>query len=104
MTTAQRIRRKRQAASEKGKRGNEVKRALMFERRAAAVECGTIVFDGPAFGGRHIITLYAPDEDTATVLIDIDGIPHTPRTLRGLKRIIGERIWKDIAPTPWSTP
>lgn len=57
----------------------------------AAIEVGMIQFSGLMFGGEHILRCLSRSEKNH-LLIEIDGRPHKPRTLRGLLALIAKRL------------
>lgn len=73
-------------------------RAAKERKRLAVVETidwvGRIRFDGPMFGGcEHVIRVAARGDDAA-LLVEVDGRPFRPLTLRGLRGILARRLWR----------
>lgn len=62
-----------------------------IEDAANDVEVGTIIFNGPMFNGRHILTLFARDGEKH-LFPTVDSRPFKPVTIKGLRRMIAERI------------
>lgn len=89
-----RLRLKREAISKKrskqGKYGNEVKRRMMQERGYNLDVVGRM--ETSAIFGEHVIELLACDDEHC--LLMVDGEIRRPRTCAGVKRVIGEWIWK----------
>lgn len=61
--------------------------------------CGTVTFEGPAFGGRHAVRLLAAG-DATHVLLEVDGRLTCSKTVRGARSLILRRISRLITPTP----
>lgn len=62
---------------------------------ADAVWVGSVTFDGPAFGGKHVIDCFQSDSfDETRMMIRIDGTAKIPRTPRGLVRIVCKRLFR----------
>ena len=77
--------------SERGKRGNEVKRQRMREQASKMTVVATVKTDGSL--GEHLIELIdggAP----MVVWIRFDGKTYRPRTARGFVSLLGRRIWR----------
>lgn len=70
--------------------GKERKR----QEEAVAASCvGTIVFDGPMFGGSHTLRcLVSESYSEDRMMIEIDGLNHRPRTYRGVMRLLSHRL------------
>ena len=62
-----------------------------MERSEAAEEVGTIIFNGPCFGGEHTLRLLHRDGE-AKLLLEVDGKAFRPLTRRGIRKILAERI------------
>ena len=68
------------------------------ERKRQAEACdaehvGTVIFDGPLFGGRHVMRcLYRCGYSETHLMVEIDGVAFKPLTRRGIDRIIARRI------------
>lgn len=68
------------------------KARLRLARVQESVEVGVIRFSGPMFGGaEHVLRCLVRDADPA-LLIEIDGLAHRPRSIRGLRKLLAERI------------
>lgn len=77
--------------SEQGNRGNEVKRSMMKKRGSDLEVVGWMRTGGNL--GDHFIEVLACDDPTH-VWIKVDGVLRAPRTCAGVKRIVGEWLWK----------
>ena len=53
MASATYIRKRREKAQERSRKGVEARERKRLERTSDAECVGTVVFDGPMFGGRH---------------------------------------------------
>lgn len=69
------------------------KERLRMERAVAAVEAGRVTFEGPCFGGRHVIR-YLDAGDESRLWLEVDGKPVRPRTWRGLMRLVVKRVMR----------
>lgn len=84
----------KKSASERGKLGVQKRRENIMAQGRESVCVGEIIFRGPLFGNAEHIIRCLTHEDREYLLREIDGVLYTPVTLRGLKRIIADRIWK----------
>lgn len=59
-----------------------------------AAECvGTVTFDGPMFGGVHVMRcLFSEDYSDRYLMIDVDGAAFRPLTVEGVRKLIAKRI------------
>lgn len=69
----------------------EAKARKRRETAATDIEVGTIIFNGPMFNGRHIMTLFARAGEPH-LFPTVDSKPFRPVTIRGLRRMIAKRI------------
>jgi hypothetical protein len=84
-------------------------RAAKERRRredAQAAECvGVVTFEGPMFGGKHELRcLYLPSYSETHLMIEIDGRPHRPRTVRGVVGVLAKRLFAGSMRRTDSTP
>ena len=80
--------------SEMGKRGNKVKRDRMAENALEMRVTGTMTTTG--IFGDHFIELLVDDYDPLNCWMRVDGEIRRPRTCAGVKRIVGEWIFRKI--------
>jgi len=78
--------------SKRGSYGNEVKRRKMAEHASALRVTGTMITSG-VFGD-HCIELLADYTDPIHCWMRVDGELRNPRTCAGVKRIVGEWLWR----------
>ena len=98
-----RLRERQLRRSRLGVEARERKRQAEAE---AAVCLGTIVFDGPTFGGTHTLRLlHSPTYSERHLMVEIDGQAHAPRTRSGIVKVVASRICREMdvkrAPVPW---
>ena len=78
--------------SERGKLGVKKRQENIMREVEEAKYLGTIIFDGPLFKGKHIMTCFS-HTDHAHLRIKIDDKYHKPQTVRGLRAVIAKRIF-----------
>jgi hypothetical protein len=61
--------------------------------QAQETECvGTVTFDGPMFGGVHVMRcLFSEDYSDRYLMIDVDGAAFRPLTVEGVRKVIAKR-------------
>jgi len=85
--------RQKEKASIKGKLGVK-KRQENMKQRAVQSKCiGTIVFSGLLFGDKRYTLRCLSHHYENHFLVEINGALYQPRTFRGLKTIIANKIW-----------
>lgn len=77
----------------------ERRRQELCATTASPNVCGTVTFEGPAFGGHHTVRLIAAG-DATHVLLEVDGRLTCSKTIRGARSLILRRISRLITPTP----
>jgi len=68
---------------------------MMRECAAEAIEtsvCGTVTFDGPMFGGRHIVRIAAVSDGRPVMDFVVDGVMSGAKTVRGVRAAIARMI------------
>jgi hypothetical protein len=79
-------------------RCERMRRAKAARREAlgsvGCVEIGTAVFEGPTFGGRHVVRLLCREDEAREVAVEVDGSVTCVRTRRGALALLMRRIGK----------
>jgi hypothetical protein len=74
-------------------------RAAKARKRLAAAaavevqEVGRVSFEGPMFGGRHVLVLRAR-AGARELLVEFEGRELRPRTARGFVAMVGRELWR----------
>ena len=90
---AKRGEKQRKRLKERGKLGVQKRRENIMRMGAESVEVAQIIFSGKLFSNETHIIRCLSHEDETHLVIEIDGMLYKPQTIRGLKKIIAERIW-----------
>ena len=69
---------------------HEAKARKRMAEAETAVEVGLIRFSGPMLG-EHVIRCLHRDGDRQ-VMLDVDGVPFRPATVRGVLRVLARRL------------
>ena len=87
------MRRKLQAKKKWSRNAHAAKARKKAEQASAMEIVGTVTFDGPMFGGNHVMRcLFCDDYSDRHVMLEIDGAPFAPKTVAGVYRLIARRL------------
>lgn len=81
----------RKRAKEKSRLGVLTRERNRIARAEEAIEIGRIDFYGKMFGGSHVIRCLNRDSEEI-LLLEIDGQPFSPKTYRGVLRLIAAHL------------